>query len=118
MIQSKGVGKVTEVRGPVIDARFEKGKLPRVNDALRIKREGDNDLILEVAHHLGDEVVLSMAVDSADGLARGVAVVIISEGNIGKAFKLVVGIVAPGSCYTRRRQSVAKQVIRISFICS
>ncbi|MCK4410780.1 F0F1 ATP synthase subunit beta, partial [Candidatus Bipolaricaulota bacterium] len=75
MIQSKGVGKVTEVRGPVIDARFEKGKLPRVNDALRIKREGDNDLILEVAQHLGDEVVRAIAMDSTDGLARGTEVI-------------------------------------------
>jgi len=62
MVKSKG--RVTEVRGPVIDARFEKGKLPRVNDALRIKREGDNDLVLEVAQHLGDDVVRAIAMDS------------------------------------------------------
>ena len=74
-MQSKGVGRVTEVRGPVIDARFEKGKLPRVNDALRIKREGDNDLVLEVAQHLGDEVVRAIAMDSTDGLARGTEVI-------------------------------------------
>jgi F-type H+/Na+-transporting ATPase subunit beta len=68
------IGKITEIKGPVIDARFEKGKLPRVNDALRITREGDRDLILEVAQHLGDNVVRAIAMDSTDGLARGTKV--------------------------------------------
>jgi F-type H+-transporting ATPase subunit beta len=72
--ESKGRGRITEIKGPVIDARFEKGKLPRVNDALRIKKEGDRDLILEVAQHLGDDVVRAIAMDSTDGLARGTEV--------------------------------------------
>ncbi len=75
MAESKRTGAVTEVRGPVIDARFEKGELPRVNDALRIKREGEKDLILEVAQHLGDDVVRAIAMDSTDGLARGTEVI-------------------------------------------
>ncbi len=68
------VGVVTEIKGPVIDARFEKGKLPRVNDALRIERE-EGDLILEVAQHLGDDIVRAIAMDSTDGLARGAKVI-------------------------------------------
>ena len=71
MSESRAVGRVTEIKGPVIDARFEKGQLPRVNDAVRIKREGDSDLILEVAQHLGDDVVRAIAMDSTDGLSRG-----------------------------------------------
>ncbi len=71
--EKKGVGRITEIKGPVIDARFEKGKLPRVNDALRIRREG-HDLILEVAQHLGDDVVRAIAMDSTDGLSRGTEV--------------------------------------------
>jgi len=75
MAESKRTGAITEVKGPVIDARFEKGELPRVNDALRIKREGEKDLILEVAQHLGDDVVRAIAMDSTDGLARGTEVI-------------------------------------------
>ncbi len=79
MTEEKRVGNVTEIRGPVIDARFEKGQLPRVNDALRIEREGDDDLILEVAQHLGDDVVRAIAMDSTDGLSRGTPVISTGE---------------------------------------
>jgi F-type H+-transporting ATPase subunit beta len=74
MPNNVSVGRITEIKGPVIDARFEKGKLPRVNDALRIARQGDRDLILEVAQHLGDDIVRAIAMDSTDGLARGTEV--------------------------------------------
>ena len=69
------VGRITEIKGPVIDARFEKGELPRVNNALRIERDGEKDLILEVAQHLGDDVVRAIAMDSTDGLSRGTEVI-------------------------------------------
>ncbi len=75
MENNKGIGRIIEVKGPVVDARFERGKLPRVNDALRIEREGEEDLILEVAQHLGDDVVRAIAMDSTDGLARGTEVI-------------------------------------------
>jgi F-type H+-transporting ATPase subunit beta len=79
MTENQAVGKITEIRGPVIDARFDKGQLPRVNDALRIEREGEPDLILEVAQHLGDDVVRAIAMDSTDGLSRGAAVLSTGE---------------------------------------
>lgn len=65
-------GAVIEVKGPVVDARFE-GQLPHVNNALRIERDGAA-LILEVAGHLGDDRVRAIALDSTDGLARGTPV--------------------------------------------
>ena len=74
MSEEHAVGRITEIKGPVIDARFERGQLPRVNDAVRIEREGDRDLILEVAQHLGDDVVRAIAMDSTDGLSRGTPV--------------------------------------------
>jgi F-type H+-transporting ATPase subunit beta len=74
MVEKLAAGKVTEIRGPVVDARFATGDLPRVNDALRVTREGDDDLILEVADHLGNDIVRAIAMDSTDGLARGTAV--------------------------------------------
>jgi len=80
------IGRITEIKGPVIDARFEKGSLPRVNDALRIKREGEKDLVLEVAQHLGDDIVRAIAMDSTDGLARGNEVI-----NMGEPITVPVG---------------------------
>ena len=74
MAEQLTAGKVTEIRGPVVDVRFTKGHLPRVNDALRIERAGDDDLILEVADHLGNDVVRAIAMDSTDGLSRGAPV--------------------------------------------
>jgi F-type H+-transporting ATPase subunit beta len=75
----RAVGRITEIKGPVIDARFEKGQLPRVNDALRVQREEGKDLILEVAQHLGDDVVRAIAMDSTDGLSRGAEVISTGE---------------------------------------
>jgi F-type H+-transporting ATPase subunit beta len=74
MAEQHTVGTITEIKGPVIDARFERGHLPRVNDALRIEREGESDLILEVAQHLGDDIIRAIAMDSTDGLSRGTSV--------------------------------------------
>jgi len=74
MSEEHAVGRITEIKGPVIDARFERGQLPRVNDAVRIEREGETDLILEVAQHLGDDVIRAIAMDSTDGLSRGTPV--------------------------------------------
>jgi F-type H+-transporting ATPase subunit beta len=79
MAEQHAIGTITEIKGPVIDARFEQGHLPRVNDALRIAREGERDLILEVAQHLGDDIVRAIAMDSTDGLARGTPVESLGE---------------------------------------
>jgi F-type H+-transporting ATPase subunit beta len=73
------VGKVVEVKGVVIDAVFT-GSLPEINNALRITVPGDDgspglDLIAEVQQHLGDDRVRAVAMDSTDGLPRGVDVV-------------------------------------------
>lgn len=67
-------GKITEIKGPVIDVRFPEGKLPAVNTALCIQRNDEKDLVLEVAYHLGDNEVRTIAMDSTDGLARGTEV--------------------------------------------
>ena len=82
----QAVGRITEIKGPVIDARFEKGRLPRVNDALRVHRDDAGDLVLEVAQHLGDDVIRAIAMDSTDGLARGMEVV-----NTGEPITVPVG---------------------------
>jgi len=94
-MEGKRHGVVIEVKGPVVDVRFE-GELPAVNNALRIPRE-DGDLILEVAQHLGDDRVRAIALDSTDGLARGTPVydtggpitMPVGPGTLGRMFDLV-----------------------------
>lgn len=65
-------GVVTQVMGPVVDVRFASGELPEIYNALTI-RNGDKTLTVEVAQHIGDNVVRCIAMASTDGLRRGVA---------------------------------------------
>ena len=65
-----GIGRVTQVMGPVIDVRFEHNEVPKINNALVIDvpKEGTIQLTLEVALQLGDDVVRTIAMDSTDGV--------------------------------------------------
>ena len=85
-----GLGRVTQITGPVIDVRFPHGELPELNNALTIKvdRPDGNtfNLALEVALHLGDDVVRTIAMASTDGVKRGQEVV-----DTGKAISVPVG---------------------------
>jgi len=71
-------GKITQVIGPVVDVEFPTGQLPKVFDALRVTNSAISDqegnLVLEVAQHLGESTVRSVAMDSTDGLVRGMPV--------------------------------------------
>lgn len=70
-------GNVSQVIGPVVDVSFTKtgAVIPEIHNALVVKREGLNDLILEVQQHLGEDSVRTVAMDSTDGLVRGMEVV-------------------------------------------
>lgn len=63
-------GWIVAVRGPVVDVAFPRGHLPPLRQALVVPRE-EKDLVLEVAQHLGDSTVRTIAMDSTDGLRRG-----------------------------------------------
>jgi F-type H+-transporting ATPase subunit beta len=63
------VGKVTQVMGAVVDVRFE-GDLPSIMNALAVQHQGKR-LVLEVAQHLGEMTVRTIAMDTTDGLVRG-----------------------------------------------
>ena len=69
------IGKIVQVIGPVVDVSFEEGKLPSILNAISITNPAINDqednLIIEVALHLGDNVVRCIAMDITDGLVRG-----------------------------------------------
>ena len=72
------IGKILQVLGPVVDVEFEQGKLPTIYTALTISNPAINDeadnLVVEVAQHLGDNVVRTIAMDVTDGLVRGMPV--------------------------------------------
>ncbi len=67
-------GKVSQIIAAVVDVEFPAGQLPSINNALRVKRAGEEDLTLEVSAHLGDNVVRAMAMAPTDGLVRGASV--------------------------------------------
>ena len=66
---TENIGKIKQVLGAVVDVSFEE-KLPQILDALVVKHE-NKDLVLEVAQHLGENTVRTIAMDSTDGLIRG-----------------------------------------------
>ncbi len=69
-MSQSNIGKVVQVMGAVIDIRFENDNLPALNNAIEVEN-GDKKLIVEVAQHLGDDVVRCIAMASTDGLVRG-----------------------------------------------
>jgi F-type H+-transporting ATPase subunit beta len=75
---AENIGKIVQVLGPVVDVEFEQGKLPTILTALTITNAAINDdpdnLVVEVAQHLGDNVVRTIAMDVTDGLVRGMPV--------------------------------------------
>ena len=73
--ENGNVGKIVEIKGVVIDAVFP-DELPGINNAVSIELPDDGGtLIAEVQQHLGDDRVRAVAMDSTDGLARGIDVV-------------------------------------------
>ena len=73
---SKLTGKVAQIIGPVIDVAFTTGEgLPKIFDSLEIARDNGSTLVLEVEQHIGEDTVRCIAMDSTDGLSRGVEAV-------------------------------------------
>jgi F-type H+-transporting ATPase subunit beta len=68
---STKVGKISQVIGPVLDVKFEPGHLPPIYNALKVTREDGSEIIVEVAQHLGENTVRAVAMDTTDGLRRG-----------------------------------------------
>jgi F-type H+-transporting ATPase subunit beta len=71
-------GRIVQVMGPVVDVAFAPGELPQIYTALRVSNTGiderEDNLVLEVAQHLGENTVRTIAMDTTDGLTRGQAV--------------------------------------------
>jgi F-type H+-transporting ATPase subunit beta len=83
-------GKISQVIGPVVDVEFEEGNLPEIYTALKISNPAIDDqewnLVVEVAQHLGENTVRTIAMDSTDGLIRGQDVL-----DTGKMISMPVG---------------------------
>src|SRR5438552_10887668 len=79
------VGKVKQVIGAVVDVQFE-GTLPEIYNALELKRQNGDTLVLEVQQHLGEDSVRCIAMDGTEGLVRGMEVI-----DTGRAISMPVG---------------------------
>jgi F-type H+-transporting ATPase subunit beta len=72
---ARAEGHVIQITGPVVDIEFPAGQLPSILNAVEIDREGQDPLVCEVAQHLGNNWVRTVAMTTTDGLARGTRVV-------------------------------------------
>ena len=74
---SKNIGEISQVIGPVVDVSFDQegSILPNILDALEIKRENGEILVVECQQHIGENTIRAIAMDSTDGLQRGMKVV-------------------------------------------
>ncbi len=103
-------GRVTQVMGPVVDVKFDNGQLPKIYNALtiqhkaRTEHEVDIDLTLEVALHLGDDTVRTVAMDSTDGVVRGLEVV-----DTGAPISVPVGEVTLGRVFNVLGNAIDEQ---------
>src|ERR1700712_816077 len=91
-------GHIVQVQGPVVDLGFAAGELPSIYNAVTIKEASRNiNLTVEVAQHLGNDVVRCIAMSSTDGLVRGMPAedtgkpiaVPVGEGTLGRIFNLL-----------------------------
>ena len=87
-------GRIKQVIGPVLDVSFEGSDLPEILNALTVKREGAEDLIIECQQHLGENSIRAIAMDSTDGLTRGMEVV-----DSGKPISMPVGEAIKGRLF-------------------
>ncbi|HZG17137.1 MAG TPA: F0F1 ATP synthase subunit beta [Candidatus Bathyarchaeia archaeon] len=93
-------GRVVQVMGPVVDIEFDRGHLPAIYNAIKIQHKAQStgereiDLTVEVATHLGDNLVRTVAMSSTDGLVRGMEAV-----DTGSAISVPVGSITLGRVF-------------------
>ncbi|MBT3322993.1 MAG: F0F1 ATP synthase subunit beta [Anaerolineae bacterium] len=87
-------GQVVQVQGSVVDVAYADGELPGLFESIEIEREGETPLVLEVQKHLGDNWVRTVAMDTTDGLRRGVEAV-----STGSPIKVPVGMSTLGRIF-------------------
>ncbi len=93
----KTIGKITQIISAVLDIKFADGKLPDINEAIKITRTDGSVLVVEVAQHLGDDTVRCIAMGPTDGLVRGMdaeatgapITVPVGENTLGRMFNVL-----------------------------
>ena len=93
----KNIGKITQIVGAVLDVKYEDGNLPEINEAIEIQKNDGGKLVVEVAQHLGDDVVRCIAMGPTDGLIRGMDAVAlghaisvpVGENTLGRIFNVL-----------------------------
>ena len=93
----QNTGKITQIIGAVLDIKFSQGKIPEINEAIRIPLEGGSELVVEVAQDLGDDTVKCIAMGSTDGLKRGMDAIAtgapitvpVGENTLGRIFNVL-----------------------------
>lgn len=70
-LKSSDLGEITQIIGAVLDIKFSEGNLPEIYEAIEITRTNGEVLVVEVAQHLGDDIVRCIAMGTTDGLTRG-----------------------------------------------
>ncbi len=94
---NKNIGKITQIIGAVLDVKYAESKLPEINEAIEITRQDGTKLVVEVAQHLGDDVVRCIAMGPTDGLVRGMDAVAtgaaisvpVGENTLGRIFNVL-----------------------------
>ncbi len=94
---TKNIGKITQIIGAVLDVKYAAGQLPEINEAIEIERKDGTKLVVEVAQHLGDDVVRCIAMGPTDGLVRGMDAVAtgaaisvpVGENTLGRIFNVL-----------------------------
>ena len=99
----KHIGQVVQVMGPVLDIRFADGELPELLNAIELQNNG-KPLIVEVAQHIGDNVVRCIAMAATDGLVRGAEAV-----DTGGPIKVPVGDACLGRVFNLLGEPVDEQ---------
>ena len=90
-------GRITQIIGAVLDIKFTDGNLPEINEAISITRTTGDELVVEVAQHLGDDTVRCIAMGPTDGLVRGMEAVAtggpitvpVGENTLGRIFNVL-----------------------------
>ena len=91
------IGTVVQIIGPVLDIKFDADSLPKLLNAITIKAEDGHVVTVEVAHHIGQDTVRCVAMQSTDGLVRGMQAVDtgspitvpVGPQNLGRIFNLL-----------------------------
>lgn len=104
----KNIGKITQIIGAVLDIKFAEGKLPEINEAINVRHENGELLVVEVAQHLGDDTVRCIAMGPTDGLVRGMdaeatgaaITVPVGENTLGRIFNVLGQVIDEGETPT------------------